>query len=109
MNSFYTYNARIIKVIDGDTIDLEVDLGFDITMNMRVRMYGINAPEMNTPAGPLAKQFLQDMLPLDAQVLMHSKKDKTDKYGRYLAIVENDGIVTNDKMVQHGHAVEYMK
>lgn len=106
--SLYTYNATVIRVVDGDTVDLDVDLGFDIHQFMRTRLYGINAPEMNTAAGKEAREFLLSMLPLDAEVLLHSHKDKRDKYGRYLARLEFNGVVVNDEMVATGHAVEYM-
>lgn len=107
--SLYTYRASVIKVVDADTVDLDVDLGFDIHQFMRVRLYGINAPEMRTQEGKDARDFLLSIMPLDAEVLMHSVKDKRDKYGRYLATLEYGGVIINDELVANEHAVEYMK
>lgn len=108
MNLHYEYNAIVVSVVDGDTVDLIVDLGFDVRMGMRVRLYGINAPEIRAIGGPAAKAFLETMIkPLQA-VEIATHKDRREKYGRYLATVLHDGTSVNALMVLNGHAVEYM-
>lgn len=88
----YEYAARLIKVVDGDTLDLEVDLGFDIHFNMRVRLQGLDTPELNSKdplerlAALEAKHFVERALEkATLRILTH--KDSQDKYGRYLATV----------------------
>lgn len=87
----YEYNATATRVIDGDTIEVAVDLGFRITQVMPLRLYGINAPETNSmdekerKNGKSAKDWLSDTI-LEKQVRIRSAKPK-DKYGRFLAEV----------------------
>lgn len=116
----YEYLATPVRVVDGDTVDVAVDLGFRIGMTMRLRLYGINAPEMKTPAGAPAKAHLADLIEsslVDGRLLIHTQKDRTEKYGRYLATLfapngptdrDGDPISINDLMVAHGHAVPYL-
>jgi len=56
----YEYNAQLVRVVDGDTVDISVDLGFHISQQIRVRLNGINSPETSTPAGKGAKSFWRD-------------------------------------------------
>lgn len=108
----YEYQATVNQVIDGDTIDVTIDLGFSIYQKQRVRLYGINAPETNSKdvgereAGLSAKVFLADKV-INHQVKLYSVKPK-DKYGRYLAVVWlTDGIQAeslNDTMIRLGLA-----
>ena len=90
----YTYKAELVRVVDGDTVDLVIDLGFDTSRKERFRLYGIDAPEMNTAAGKEAKKWLWDALqPLEAiyvQTLQLETKAKRDKYGRFLAVLYDD-------------------
>jgi micrococcal nuclease len=87
----YIYKADLIRVVDGDTVDLIIDLGFDTSRHERFRLYGIDAPEMRTKGGKEAKAWLQEALqPLEAiyvQTLQHKTKAKRDKYGRFLAVL----------------------
>lgn len=84
----YLYNARVVKVVDGDTVDAAVDLGFYVTTTVRFRLYGIDTAEVNDKdptqrvLAQQAKQFTTEKL-LDKQVVMQTYK--TDKYGRWLA------------------------
>lgn len=104
----YTYSATILKVVDGDTVDIEIDLGFDVRIVQRVRMAGINAPEKNTEAGMVSKNWLQERLPLGKNVVVQSEKPGGgDKYGRYLAWILVDDIMditVNEFMVVKGFA-----
>lgn len=107
----YEYRAKVIRVVDGDTVEVDVDLGFQIHTKMMLRLYGINAPEMKGPsrvAGQAAKKFLQDMIQSYGGVLrVRTLQDEQEKYGRYLAyLVFPDEVVANTIMVDSGHAVE---
>lgn len=84
----YEYMATIIKVVDGDTVDVNVDLGLDVHVNQRLRLLGINAPEHGSPDGDASTRWLkQYLLPGDV-VIIRTQKDKREKYGRYLATIE---------------------
>ena len=84
----YEYEATVISVTDGDTIRLDIDLGFNMVIkNTPIRLTGINAPEKNTPEGRVAKTYLKELLPPGTQLILHSQKDKTEKYGRILGIL----------------------
>jgi micrococcal nuclease len=119
----YIYKAELIRVVDGDTVDLIIDLGFDTLRKERFRLYGIDAPELRTKEGKAAKAWLWDALqPLEAiyvQTIQLSTKAKRDKYGRFLAVLYDDlTTVTmvmresihprsiNAKMITEGHAKE---
>jgi micrococcal nuclease len=121
----YIYKAELIRVVDGDTVDLVIDLGFDTLRKERFRLYGIDAPEMNTAEGKEAKAWLREVLqPLEAiyiETLQHKTKAKRDKYGRFLAVLYSDlGDIDanrpmktpvspasiNAKMITEGHAKE---
>ena len=119
----YIYKASLIRVVDGDTVDLIIDLGFDTSRHERFRLYGIDAPELNTLAGKAAKTWLREALqPLEAiyvQTIQLETKTKRDKYGRFLAVLY-DELPTlvpimrepihpssiNARMVVEGHAKE---
>lgn len=112
----YAYQAKIIRVVDGDTIDAEVtlidqDLGFHHRIVnrqvMKFRLGGINAPESGTVAGSLASNQLRSLLPIGGEVIIVTVKDKAEKYGRYLAWVYVGGKCVNDEMIESGHAVAY--
>lgn len=113
----YYYRAKIVKVVDGDTVDLIVDLGFNVSVKERFRLYGINTPETRTrdkeekEKGLLAKARLQELIDnCDGDLRIETKKDKKGKFGRYLAVL-HDGINfinINDVLLLEGHAVEYM-
>ena len=121
----YIYKAELIRVVDGDTVDLVIDLGFDTSRRERFRLYGIDAPEMNTKAGKEAKAWLEDAIrppePIYVQTVQLSTKAKRDKYGRFLAVLYDDlGDIDanrpmktpvspasiNAKMITEGHAKE---
>ena len=103
---------KVTKVVDGDTIDVVIDLGFDIMYKSRVRLFGIDTPESRTrdkvekKYGLLAKQFLKDHLKGKIVIKTH-KDNETGKFGRILGEQFVDGININKKMCQVGHAVEY--
>ena len=90
----FTYAAKLIEVIDGDTVDLLIDLGFGVHVKERCRLYGIDAPEMPTDVGKAAKTYLESLigaatgeLYVATRKMTRKPKEKTDKYGRYLAVL----------------------
>lgn len=102
----YEYQAKVTRVIDGDTIEAEVDLGFHIKINMKIRFAGINAPEMNTVEGRKIKAELITLLE-DQTVTLLTVKDKQEKYGRYLGIIVKDKQNINEWLVEQKLAVRY--
>ena len=106
----FTYAAKLIEVIDGDTVDLLIDLGFGVHVQERCRLYGIDAPEMPTEAGKAAKAHLESLLGAARELYVATRKmprkpkEKTDKYGRYLAVLY-DGSHTVDMFI-HGDQTE---
>lgn len=89
----YTYRGEVKSVIDADTIDVLIDLGFGVHTMQRLRLYGIDAPEMKTEAGKIAKEYVKSvLLGGDAfrYVYVRTLKDKKDKYGRKLAVLYFD-------------------
>lgn len=106
----YTYNAWLLELVDGDTLHCGVDLGLDVAMNVTIRFYGINAPEMSTPAGKTAKQYAADWFTAHgSKFVLQTVKDKREKYGRYLGLIVpvDGGTSLNDLMVSSGNAVTY--
>lgn len=109
----YEYRAKVDNVVDGDTIDLEVDLGFTVFGDFRVRLLGINAPESRgkdkCEAGIHAKEVVTQEL-LDKYVIIKSVKDETskDNFGRWLATVYLDGKNYNQSLLERGLAEEFM-
>ena len=105
---------KVIKVVDGDTIDVMLDLGFDIMYKSRVRLFGIDTPGSRTSDktekkyGLMSKKFLQDELKSASKLSIKTYKgEETGKFGRILGDVFVDGKSVNMKMVKEGHAVQY--
>lgn len=103
----YTYSATIVRVVDGDSAYAEVSLGFHLKLEISMRLEGINAPELNTAAGKLARDYLKSLIPAGTAVLIRTYKDPKDKYGRWLARIYRDKVDVNKEMLAAGHAVEY--
>ena len=111
------YNFRvteIVKVVDGDTIDVIIDMGFDIMYKSRVRLFGIDTPESRTrnldekKRGLLAKKYLQEALKAGKTLSIKTYKDnETGKFGRILGDVFIDGKSVNAQMVKDFMAVPY--
>lgn len=111
----YTYKIeKINKIIDGDTIDIDINLGFGIKLSQRIRLKGINTPETRTSnleekkKGLDAKEWLIKELSHEGEWII--KTFKEDKYGRILGILyyENESTSINDKMINEGVAKPYM-
>jgi micrococcal nuclease len=111
----YYYNAQVKKIIDGDTFDIVIDLGFDTLRKARVRLYGVNTPESRTSnieekkMGLAAKEFTDQWLSsANHNVKIETIIDKNEKYGRVLARVWNEaGECLNEAIVKSGLAREY--
>jgi micrococcal nuclease len=104
----YSYSATISRVIDGDTVVLDVDLGFKIRHEITARLDGIDAPELRTAEGKLAKVALAGLVG-GKTLAVRTVKDRTEKYGRYLLVILlEDGVSTaNQWMIDLGHARPY--
>lgn len=103
----YQYEAQVLKVIDGDTVDLFVDLGFKVGFNSRVRLIGIDTPERWHPYGKVVKAYLEDLMEGEKVFLDVTKKDK---YGRYLGVVylnESDEVSVNQMLINENMAKAY--
>lgn len=101
----YNYKATVVRVIDGDTVKLRLDLGFRLFWIVNCRLTGIDAPELDTDQGQDAKEYLIDLLPVDTELLINSKR--LDKYGRPIVEIVYNGININTKMLNDGMAVKY--
>ena len=100
----YTYSARLVRVIDGDTVVMDLDLGFyQWRLGRSYRLGRINAPEMNTPLGPASRDYLTGLL-ANAGFLMVTTS-KADSFDRWIVELFADGMNISDQMVAQGHAV----
>jgi len=114
---FEYYVKKVTKVVDGDTIDVEIDLGFDISFSSRVRLAGIDTPESRTTdkmekaLGLEVKAYLKNAIDGAKTVVIKTEKmDSSEKYGRILGWVFLDGsnISINEQMISEGYAWGYM-
>ena len=87
----YQYRCKILRVVDGDTVDVDIDLGFGVWMRKeRIRVLGIDTPESRTrdkvekTYGILAKNFVKSYLPVGSSQTLQTEKDGTGKFGRIL-------------------------
>ena len=118
----YEYPCKIVKVIDGDTVDVDIDLGFGVWMKkQRVRFYGVDTPESRTSDkeekvyGLMAKGFVLNHLPLESMQVLRTRKDGKGKYGRILGEFiynyEYDGVeiksTVNEELIKTHNAVRY--
>lgn len=101
-NKLYNYKiSNLVKVVDGDTIDVNVDLGFEVSKKVRCRLARINAPEIGTDEGKVFKQKLIDKLTVATPVSLESLQ--YDKYGRSVAeIMLSDNTMLSDYMISLG-------
>ena len=118
--SVYEYSCKIVRVVDGDTVDVDIDLGFGVWMhNERVRLHGIDTPESRTrdleekKFGLLAKDQVAHFLPKGSIQTLVTVKDKAGKFGRILGKFKIVDPVTaydttvNDWMIKEHHAAPY--
>jgi micrococcal nuclease len=114
---FEYYVKKVTKIVDGDTIDVDIDLGFDISFSSRVRLAGIDTPESRTSdkmekaLGLESKAYLKHEIDAAKTVVIKTEKmDSSEKYGRILGWVFLDGssVSLNEKMIADGYAWGYM-
>jgi micrococcal nuclease len=113
----YQYKAKLIKVVDGDTVDALIDCGFSTFKKERIRLYGINTPECRTrdkeekKRGLAAKARLKELIKENKnEFIVETRIDKKGKFGRLLGTLfkEADSFDSfNDILVKEGHATEY--
>lgn len=103
----YRYEAQVIRWIDGDTVDLRVDLGFYMWMEGRFRLYGIDTPERGQEDYQEAIDFVNRVAPVGTRVVIQTYKS-ADKYGRFLAIIESaSAFNVNQALMDEGLAYGY--
>ena len=112
----YEYRSSLVKIIDGDTIDVDLDLGFGVVLKkQRIRLHGINTPESRTrdleekKYGLAAKARLRELLESADTITVKTAIDKKarGKYGRILGTIFADNVNINDKLLDEGHAIAY--
>lgn len=111
----FAYKVRsIVKIIDGDTFDCILDLGFDVLLEARVRMAGIDTPESRTSDkvekkfGLASKEYLKEHIKHAEDIIVRTELDnEKGKFGRILGTVYLDGVNINQKMIDEGYAVAY--
>lgn len=114
----YEYRVKkITGVVDGDTIDVDIDLGFNVSFSQRVRLAGIDTPESRTKdkfeksLGIESKEYLKSKLKDATLVVIKTEKpDSSEKYGRILGwlYVDGDTVSINDHMIEDGYAWGYL-
>jgi micrococcal nuclease len=119
----FEYNCKIVRIVDGDTVDVDIDLGFDVWLKkQRIRLYGVDAPESRTrdleekKYGLAAKKFVARHLPLKSQQILRTKLDDArGKFGRILGefVINQEWegkeipSTINALLIRSHHAVEY--
>ena len=113
----YEYRCKITRVVDGDTVDVDIDLGFGVWLHKeRVRIYGIDTPESRTrdleekKYGLAAKEFVKEFVRDKGGsniVLRTQKYDAKGKFGRILGDIIVDNVSMSDTMIKEHHAVPY--
>ena len=109
----YEYKCNVTRIVDGDTVDAEIDLGFDIIFKSRIRLYGIDTPESRTSnkdekaRGKLAAKFLSDSILHADNIVVQTKLDKKGKFGRVLGVIVADDVDLNQALIDNHLAVAY--
>ena len=116
----YEYKCKIVKIIDGDTVDVDIDLGFGVWLHKeRIRLYGIDTPESRTrdleekKFGLKAKKLVETFMPVGSIQTLITEKDKSGKFGRILGKFRvhephlDRYVILNDFMVDNHYAVQY--
>ena len=109
------YSCKLVRVVDGDTADAMIDLGFDVWVKSRIRFYGVDAWESRTRnkeekvKGLAAKAYVKDLLENSDEGKFSIISHGTGKYGRVLGelFVKGETKSLNDLLIENGHAYEY--
>jgi micrococcal nuclease len=112
----FTYNATVVRVVDGDTVDVDIDLGFGVWFrDQRIRLLGVDTPECRTTDdlekrfGMLAKSVVETLCPVGAKIIVQTELDDKGKFGRVLGIlmVQDATINLNEFLITERYAVAY--
>lgn len=109
----YTYKAFVRSIYDGDTIRVDIDLGFGIIFaDQSIRLLGIDTPEIRgieRPQGLVSRNFVVERIPVGSYITITTVKDSKEKFGRYLATVfyGEDMKNLNEELLQNGLAKPY--
>lgn len=109
----YTYKATVKSIYDGDTMRVDIDLGFGVIFkDQSLRLLGIDTPEVRgeeRPQGLISKKFVEERIPVGAVIKIITERDRKEKFGRYLATVyySNDMKNLNEELLQSGMATPY--
>ena len=114
----YEYRCKVVKIVDGDTVDVDIDLGFGVWLKKeRIRMFGIDTPESRTrdldekKYGLMAKEFITKLLDDEGGIVLKTRKDAECKYGRILgelwSTTDFADTSINELMIKNHHAVSY--
>lgn len=115
----FVYEAKVLSVHDGDTISVEIDLGFELKFTDKIRFFGLNAPELKmrnennklveNPAGNKTLEIVKEFLPIGSTIVVETIKDKKEKYGRYLANIyamrDGEQVNVNKFLLEYNLAV----
>lgn len=110
MKPAYTYAAQLVRAIDGDTVDLDVDLGFNVRAHVRIRLADINCPERGQPGWAEATEFTRAWFAACGDRCIVITAKAPDVYARWLGIIHDPADVThsnslNTQLVDNGHAI----
>lgn len=105
-NGMYEYAAHIIRVLDGDTVEAVIDLGFHLSYTTKIRLAQLNAPELKTPEGIIAKAFLEKLINDVDVIVTTALKKEFEKYGRVLGVIIHNGMNINALMLANKMAQE---
>lgn len=112
ISTLYHYVLKNVRVVDGDTLEADIDLGFGVALTtIKIRLAKIDCPEMSTEAGVIAKGFTENWVNSKVntvQIVVSVKNHKKDKYGRILGSVAADGEDLAEMLMNAGHAMGYM-
>jgi endonuclease YncB( thermonuclease family) len=113
----YTYGAIVERVVDGDTLKVQIDVGFGIVVHEKLRLRGINTPELGKAKGEKAKKFVAGLLPAGSAIVLQSHRTRADMFGRFVADVFYNkeaasleeilagGVYLNQELLDRGLAV----
>lgn len=109
----YDYRATVQRVVDGDTLWLDVSLGCDTHLRLSVRLFGLNCPEVGTAQGKAASAYTQGWVDSHGPLIgLRTVRDSREKYGRYLGVLydlaDTDARTLNDSLIDNGHAMYYL-
>lgn len=108
----YEYRCSLVNVVDGDTVDVSVDMGFRVYQTMRMRLYGIDTPEKGQEGWVEATEYVKGWFSTAMDPVVETQKDKKDSFGRYLGTFYADNNYDNclnDNLINNGLAKVYTK